>query len=260
MNFSVSLIGTGNVAWHLAQHFTLLGIDIREVAGRNQEKTNLFAQQFKAKAIDHLSHFDQLSDLYIICVSDDQIRNVAQQLAYVQKPVLHTSGATPMSIFENCMPHFGVLYPLQTFKIQQKVSWEEIPVLIEANNENTFNLVNQLANRMTPHVHFVNSEQRLKLHTAAVFVSNFVNYLYITAQDITQSAHLPFSILTPLIQEVANKIKHNNPLETQTGPAIRNDKNVQEKHLALLNSEQKEIYSLLSQLIHQRFSSENKEK
>ncbi len=256
MTSSISIIGTGNVAWHLAKRFSEAGALVREIAGRNQEQAQFLAKEYNAIVTNDLSKLDNTSDLYIICITDDYIEEIAQQITHINKCVVHTSGATSLKVLEKSLSNTGVLYPLQTFKKNQLTDWKNIPICIEANNEENLVLIQQFAHLLSPIVHVISSEQRFTIHTAAVFVSNFVNYLFITAQDIVSKAAIPFSILTPLIREVAQKIETQNPLETQTGPAIRNDLNVQEKHLAHLSTEQKEIYVLLSKYIQERFSKE----
>jgi len=56
--------------------------------------------------------------------------------------------------------------------------------------------------------------------------------------------------LLPLILETANKITTLSPLEAQTGPAKRNDTKTIEKHIAMLNKNQQEIYTLLTKSIY----------
>lgn len=253
MQVSVSIIGTGNVATHFAQRFSETGILVREISGRSSDKIIALAEKHQAKAVCNLQDLDNLSDLYIICVNDDQIKSVVNELKHITKTLVHTSGATSMAILGEHSNNFGVLYPLQTFKQKQAVDWNSVSLFLEASNQSSLEIIELTARTISNSVYFIDSAQRLKLHAAAVFVSNFVNYLYITAQDILNKEGIPFSVLQPLIIEVAQKMKENNPLNTQTGPAIRKDIDVQKQHLSVLNKEQEEIYVLLSKLISQRF-------
>ena len=45
-----------------------------------------------------------------------------------------------------------------------------------------------------------------------------------------------------------------DPYAAQTGPAKRNDRKVVEKHLSLLEGEQKEIYNIVSRAIRNTYS------
>jgi predicted short-subunit dehydrogenase-like oxidoreductase (DUF2520 family) len=96
-------------------------------------------------------------------------------------------------------------------------------------------------------------DQRMKLHVAAVLVSNFVNHLYVLAEDYCKKEGLGFKQLVPLIEETALRIKDIPPRQAQTGPAIRFDKETLHKHLELLNDhpQLKNIYLLLTESIQQ---------
>ena len=73
---------------------------------------------------------------------------------------------------------------------------------------------------------------------------------HITSQIATEQ-NIPFSIVYPLIEQTAGKVKTNAPATVQTGPAIRGDKKVIKAHLKKLekNKDFQKIYSLLSSAI-----------
>jgi hypothetical protein len=74
--------------------------------------------------------------------------------------------------------------------------------------------------------------------------------MYTLGNDICTENNIPFNILKPLIQETANKIQSLPPLQAQTGPAIRNDRQTIAKHLDFLtDGNKKAIYTLLTQSI-----------
>jgi predicted short-subunit dehydrogenase-like oxidoreductase (DUF2520 family) len=96
-------------------------------------------------------------------------------------------------------------------------------------------------------------DDRLKLHIAAVFVSNFVNHLYVLAEEYCEKEGLEFKQLLPLIEETAHRLKTSSPKMSQTGPALRHDKETIEKHLELLKQhpQLKNVYVLLTESIQQ---------
>ena len=63
---SISIIGTSNVAFHLGNSFFDQGITISSVFGRNQRGAEAFANQWKSKAVDHISELE--TDLILVCV------------------------------------------------------------------------------------------------------------------------------------------------------------------------------------------------
>src|SRR4029078_2318661 len=96
-------------------------------------------------------------------------------------------------------------------------------------------------------------DARMKLHVAAVIVSNFTNHLYMLAEEYCRKEGLDFRQLLPLIEETALRVKTIPPKQAQTGPAIRHDKETLHKHLELLKDHPnlKNIYVLLTESIQQ---------
>ena len=110
---------------------------------------------------------------------------------------------------------------------------------------------------MSEDVRYLSSEKRKYLHLAAVFACNFTNHIYTLAGKIVAEQEIPMNVLYPLIDETAAKIHEMPPRDAQTGPAIRYDENVINKHLAMLNDQDmKTIYQLMSQSIHKEAQNE----
>jgi predicted short-subunit dehydrogenase-like oxidoreductase (DUF2520 family) len=243
---SIVLFGAGNLATHLFK--ALLKTEkFKVVQVYNHKPESL--EFFKEKTNTTI-HLDEVipADIYLVALKDDVIPVLAKKLINKNALVVHTSGATPMDVFSS-FDSFGVFYPLQTFSKNKSVDFKNIPICLEANNEQDLHLLEQLAREISEKVYRISSEQRKSLHVAAVFVSNFVNYLYTEGQEICKENKIPFEILHPLILETASKIIDLNPKEAQTGPAKRNDLAVIKSHLELLNEEQQKIYQLLTQSI-----------
>ncbi len=98
----------------------------------------------------------------------------------------------------------------------------------------------------------MNSEKRKTLHLAAVFACNFTNHMFAVAEDILKKDDISFELIQPLIAETSAKIIKESPILSQTGPAIRNNKNIIKKHLDLLsyNAQFRNIYKNLSSSIY----------
>ena len=94
----------------------------------------------------------------------------------------------------------------------------------------------------------LNSEKRQMVHVSAVFACNFVNYFYTIAEDLLKSEDISFDVLRPLIMETAEKVMTMEPKMVQTGPAVRFDNSIIEKHLELLskNKNYRELYMSVS--------------
>jgi predicted short-subunit dehydrogenase-like oxidoreductase (DUF2520 family) len=193
------------------------------------------------------------TDLIIISIADDAVAQVSSQLKLSDPStaVVHTSGSLGKDALAAHLQNTGVFYPLQTFSHDRELSLTGIPFCIETNTPALHATLQQLVNLLGGVMVETNEEQRLQLHIAAVFACNFTNYLYSCSEVIMKQAGLPFSLLHPLIIETAQKAIHGEPSKTQTGPAIRGDRTVLEKHLSWLSNqpELKEVYEALSREI-----------
>ena len=75
--------------------------------------------------------------------------------------------------------------------------------------------------------------------------------MYALAEKILEEQQIPGEVLLPLIDETAAKVHVMSPARAQTGPAIRYDENVVNKHMAMLKDpDMRNLYELISQSIH----------
>jgi len=245
---NIVLIGAGNVATHLALTFYKSGLNIFQIYSRSLDSAQELAEKVQAQQLTDFHHLNLSSDLYIISIADNAMEEVTSHLDLNDKFVVHTSGSVPMEILNTVSTNYGVLYPLQTFSKIRKLDFNNIPLCLEANNSNNFEKLNSIAKLISKNIQVIDSEQRKKLHLAAVFACNFPNFMYSIAEEITNQSDIDFDILRPLIKETADKILEISPREAQTGPAKRGDKKIMNEHLEMLSEfpEFKEIYKLIS--------------
>ncbi|WP_025143143.1 Rossmann-like and DUF2520 domain-containing protein [Pedobacter jeongneungensis] len=247
----IVLLGSGNVATHLAKALISKGEELMQVYSQSLSNAVLLAKAIGAEATGDLNEVKQNADLYIISVKDDAIDTVAASLKNVTGLVVHTSGTTDINVLAFQVKKAGVFYPLQTFSKSKEVSFENIPLCIEASDEDQLAILKELANKISTQVYELDGEKRKVLHLAAVFACNFPNHLYALANKILNQNGLDFEIIRPLIAETADKVMGNLPENVQTGPAVRADENTLNKHLSMLNDmpELQNIYQTLSNSI-----------
>lgn len=231
----IALIGRGRVATHLMKAVRQAGHEVVSVNSRTLEE------------------LPERADIYIIAVKDSALQDVACQATKGRDDQLfvHTAGSMPLTIFEGCCQHYGVLYPMQTFSKEQPVNFQEIPLFVEATDAETLIKIRSFAESLSAHVYELSTADRRYLHLAAVFACNFVNHCYALAADVLAQKGLPFDVLLPLIDETARKVHQLHPTDAQTGPAVRGDQNVMRAQAALLDSRAKTIYEQLSQSIQE---------
>jgi len=249
----IFLIGSGNVATQLGKVFKRCGHEIVFVYSPNIYHAARLGEELKSswgKTLKSIPHFP--ADVYIIAVKDDAIPEVVKQMPPLKdKLVIHTSGATDISVLKRKFKNCGVLWQVQTIKARTKVDFEKIPLVIEASNPSSLKKLKQLANGLSNKVYSLNSHQRRVLHLGAVWVNNFPNHLYVLAEALLKKHNMPFELFGPLmLSTVQSGMK--NPKAAQTGPAKRNDKKTMEEHLKLLSDKNyRNIYKLISKSILQ---------
>ena len=252
--FEISFIGAGNVAWHLAPALDNAGFKVGQVYSRKPAHAmQLTKRLYEAVVQEHLDFSNSRSRLFIIAVADTVIEEIATEIILPEDAtVIHTSGSQPLSIL-GYLPteNIGVFYPLQTFSKSRKILFEDLPVCIEGQNQETSNMLIQLAKSIGARVSKVDSIDRKTLHLAAVFACNFTNHLYTISKGLLERKGLDFEMFIPLISETVNKSLALGPENSQTGPAIRKDITVIEDHLRALSFDEKlsAIYGNLSEHI-----------
>ncbi len=250
MMIKVIILGGGNVAMHLA-HVFIKAHEIKLVQVFNRTLTSIENLKEHTAITDNLKKIKK-ADIYIISVSDSAIKLVASKLKINNALVVHTSGSSSIAVLKD-HKRSGVFYPLQTFSKNRKIDFSNIPLCIEATHSKDLLLLQQLAMKISKTYYHIDSEQRKKLHTAAVFVNNFVNHLYYLGGEICTKYNIESDILRPLIKETADKALDISPLDAQTGPARRGDTITFKKHLTNLTPDQQEIYKLLSHSISKTY-------
>lgn len=241
----VSFIGSGNVATHLAKALSKKGIIVQQIYSQTCDNSEILAWQSNAIYICDLDELNLDVDLLIFAVKDDVIKTLSQYILQ-KKPAIklvHTSGSVGLDVFENAI-NSGILYPLQSFSKTKYLDVTEVPFLITATNEAFKNELKQFASLLSNKVYEYTDEQRRHLHIAAVLVNNFANHLFALAQSYCEKHQLDYQLLLPLIRETIQKIDSLPPHDAQTGPAIRKDEEIINKHLDLLKTEDEHLFQI----------------
>lgn len=263
--YRISFCGSGNVAYRLSMAIKAAGFPVPYICGRNSESSEKLVHILNktdnnphhiTESTKYTNEIKMLadSDIVIMAVSDDAIEVLADNFVkaftgIVKKPILlHTSGASSLNLLSG-NDSYGVIYPLMTLSKIKPVDFRQIPFFIEFSDDDVKNILTEIIFSLGAEYRITDSQERLKIHLAAVYVSNFVNYLTGLAFDIAKPNHM---FLMPLaIETVRKAFLYEHPSIVQTGPAKRGDKKTIEKHLSLLSTmnEHKEMYEVISKLI-----------
>ncbi len=229
----VVVIGQGNVATHLLSALEPVA-DVRHTSSRQL----------------HLLPTD--AHYYILAVSDDAIAELAAATADCGI-WLHTSGSTPMSALAKHKSHCGVFYPLQTFTKGVPVDWSHLPIFVEGSDPEVTAAIESLACGVSDNVHQADSDERRRLHIAAVMACNFANHLWDISDRLLRPLGVDFTAMAPLVQTMLDKARAIGPHAAQTGPARRGDLRVVQHHIDSLPPDLAEIYRIISQHITQEY-------
>ncbi len=252
----VTLVGAGNLATNLGAALQKNGHEIRQVWSRTEASAKTLAQRLSCDWTTDISTLATEADVVVLSVKDNALEELSRRLASASRTkqskalFVHTAGSMPLTALSQ--QRSGVFYPMQTFSKTRLADFSNIPIFLETQYAEDLPLLRSLAESLSHSVYELPSEKRRFLHLAAVFACNFANRCYDIASEILEPEGIPFSVMLPLIDETAQKVHTLTPKDAQTGPAIRWDENVMEKHLLLLDDKEKELYRLLSQSIHER--------
>lgn len=250
----VVLIGAGNVATHLGTALQKAGYSLLQVYSRTEESAAALANRLDVPFVTSLEEVCCDADMYIVALKDTALQTLVPQIVKGREDALfvHTAGSMPMLLWEGYARRYGVFYPMQTFSKQREVDWQQVPVFVEASCTESLEMLKALAVKCTPKVYEASSEQRKYLHIAAVFACNFSNHMYALCDHLLSRQGIPFEVMLPLIDETARKVHELRPQEAQTGPAIRYDENVINRHLEMLENEPgvQELYEKISKSIY----------
>ncbi len=252
--YKISVIGSGNLAFRLSIALKEAGHRILSINGRNSsDVSKLYAIVGDKQLVNSPSNIEA-SDIVIITVPDNAIEKVSidlkKSLEHLKKSpvILHCSGSVPLSVLDG-WSDAGVLYPLMTLSKSKAVDFKIVPFFIEYTSTKVRDILINICNSFGSEYKISSEEERLRMHIAAVFISNFVNYLASLSFDISRPNQI---YLMPLaIETIRKAFLSEDPSRVQTGPAARNDIETIKKHLDSLKDrdEHHDVYSILTDFI-----------
>ncbi len=251
---TITIIGSGNVATHLAKALHAAGHQIVQIWSREYDHAEALANQVFAEPIDRLNLLYPTADVYILAVTDDALFDLALDLRLRDALVLHTAGSVSLRVLQPISRKNGVIWSPQTFIRDIPMDYSQLPFCIEGSSPEVEEAIRDLLQPVSQHIFRVDTDQRQWLHLAAVMTNNFGNAINALAQDILQQHNIPFEILHPLITMTAEKIKQGGLWQQQTGPARRRDQKTIDNQRRLIadNEQLLKIYDLLTETIQDK--------
>jgi predicted short-subunit dehydrogenase-like oxidoreductase (DUF2520 family) len=243
--FRYVIIGRGNLAWHLQRMLNSSGIS-----------TTVFKSDWNLSAFssDDYKSIDHSNCIVFLAVRDDVIESMAER--FNKALLVHCSGSKPLDVLP--INRGAVLWPIQTFMQGVEIPYGNIPFILECKNPELQVELQERFSKISSFVQSMDSLSRMKVHLAAVISQNFSNRLLAEADRILNQLDLDYKILLPLMEGALLKLSSVNPLNAQTGPAVRGDFEVLNSHLKMCSDDNdlKDIYRLISSRINPSFKNE----
>ena len=185
----VVIIGSGNLAEALARAVAKSGLELVQIFARNAERARIIAELTATDWATHPGMLAQDADIYLIAVSDKAVEHVAATLPIPEgAAVAHTAGSVPLAAIPEKFAHRAVFYPMQTFTKGREVDFSVIPVFLETPSAELRPELEAFARQLSGTVIWATSEQRARVHLAAVFACNFANHMYAVGERIVRDA------------------------------------------------------------------------
>jgi predicted short-subunit dehydrogenase-like oxidoreductase (DUF2520 family) len=246
---TVVVIGSGNMAQAIIKVCLNTDINIVGIYSRNHEKLFEIAKQNKINYFENTKDIPTNADLYLLCVNDDAIENVSNNLVVNGGLVVHFSGLKNINEIGN-QENKAVFWPIESIHESTFINFKNTPICIEANSDENYRIIEAFADRLSKNVLKIKSEQRQYFHLAATITNNFSNHLIALAKNELDHKGLDYQILKHLLSNALNNSFNFEPQNTQTGPAFRYDLKTMQKHLELIeNNQLKTLYQLMSKSI-----------
>jgi predicted short-subunit dehydrogenase-like oxidoreductase (DUF2520 family) len=242
----LNIIGNGQAANFLTRAFT-----------REQIKVYQWARNPKKNGQKPLSAFRESAPLTLLCITDDAVAAVSENLPAIEGMLAHTSGSVALSAIAQKHLHRAIFYPLMSLSADAQTPLQQVPFCLEADHPADLKGLEQFVQQFGGKHYRVNSQQRPYLHLAAVLAHNFSNHLFAKAYQVCQSQNLNFELLKPLLQQAVANLGTINPAQLQTGPALRGDEETLNTHRQKIKDPLTlEIYNLLTSSIQKSHEEE----
>lgn len=99
-SMTLTIIGSGNVAWLLAILFKTSGHKINQIYSRNKKTGSALSKITGSKFIADVQKIDIKSDIFIIATNDDSIAEVVSKLPDINSIFVHTSGTVDLQVLK----------------------------------------------------------------------------------------------------------------------------------------------------------------
>jgi predicted short-subunit dehydrogenase-like oxidoreductase (DUF2520 family) len=234
----LGIIGGGRAAWAFGSAWRQAGWPIAGIATRGDRPITRLLDALQATAADLAS----TSDLILVAVSDQAIREVAASIPETDAVIWHASGS-----LTSVRGGFS-LHPLRALPaVGEPVDLRDTLLVFEGSRRD---LAQRIASECGARFAEITAEQKPRYHAGAVFAANYVAALLDIANDLIGIAGARHDVVALAESAIENWARHTDARRF-TGPAARGDRDVMDRHLEILGPENDLalVYRLLAKRI-----------
>ncbi len=257
------IIGCGRLGISLGVFLSRQGFEPRAFSSRTLDSARRAAEfAGSGQVYENPVEAAGSCSLVFITTPDTLIEPVCEQIAAEKgfrkgAVVYHLSGALSSSILvsaKESQAHVGSIHPLQAFAPYspgQESPFKGINISIEGDGP-AVTLGKEIVNALKANSFTIPTDAKTMYHASAVVASNYLVTLEHFALELLRSAGITeqdaYEILEPLIMGTLNNIKARGSVNALTGPVVRGDDAIVQRHL--LDIDQKmpqfsELYRVL---------------
>jgi len=245
-DITITVLGLGALGRSLSTALHNSGYRIRSVLSRNeQHKSELPRSLQPLFSVYETEGRAALGDIIFICVSDNAIREVAEQLTncyeLAEKKLVHCSGNFSSEILRTAgNPELGIasFHPMKSFSGQpEEKPFDEIYIDIEGRPD-AVQLLSDIARQLGAFPFEIRAEAKPFLHAASVIASNYAVTLLDIASKTAQMGGIKRTevekALLALLRGTFRNIEQSGVERALTGPVARGDTKTVQQHLKVL--------------------------
>lgn len=239
----LGILGGGRAAWAYGSTWQRMGWPLAGVWLRDQSHSHI--AELLGTAREDLADVARDSELLLIAVSDSAIADVAAMIPETEALIFHASGAH-VSVRDGFS-----LHPLKSLPpVGEPSDLKDTLLVFEGGHRHTAKLIAAAAEARFAEVA---PEQKALYHAAAVFGANYVAAAIDIADQLMARAGVPDvrEDLVALAHSAIENWRRHRDAKRFTGPAVRGDSEVMERHRAALANDPQlaAIYELLAREI-----------
>ena len=252
----IGIIGAGRVGCSMGKYLVDRGKTVTGYYSQTYENAVLAAEFTGTDRFRTMEELVALSDTLFITTPDDEIGVVwdrMKEMSIDERVICHFSGSLSSDVFDGIdgkKAYGASIHPMLAFR-DRFSSYGQLNncFFTMEGNSDALRQLRELLEELGNSYCLVKPQDKARYHCAASVLSNDVLALLdmglglLTQCGFTMDQAV--SAASALVRGNVENVLANGTLRSMTGPILRGDVSTVEKHLSVLQGEEKEIYCLL---------------